>query len=144
MSAENNSLTGLEIIESLQGLQKVADTIHDPNTKIDRVRLGIGVLAAGTLLKHQFIVSSAQVIGREPDAPPSDIIMFSSGMFFIARLDSYGYLLDEDIPVDCLSLNFVEPEIIGADVRDARAMKPLTLQVPVLAIDSFRSAEAAA
>lgn len=144
MSAENNSLTGLEIVDSLQGLQKIADTIPDVNIKLSRIRWGIGVLAAGSLLEHHYLVSSAQVIGREPDASPSDIIMFDRGMLFIAQLDSFGYLLDDDIPVDCLSLNFVEPEIFGADARDAKVMKPLIFQVPVRAIDLFCSAETAA
>lgn len=143
MYAESSSHTGLEIIDSLQGLQKIVDNINDPDAKFDRARKGVGWLGAGILLDHQFIVSSAQVFGKDPDTSPRERVLFNDGMFFIATLSSYGYLLDKDIPVDCLSLNFIDPEIIGADERDARLFRLLMLQVPVLAIDSCSSAEAA-
>ena len=138
----HNSPVGIEILDSLKGLQLIADRLDDPTVKSRRLKQGLQELSAGGLLEHQYLVSSAQVIGREPGAAPSEVVLFDLGLFFIATLDAFGYIRDYTIPIDCLSLNIVEPEVIGADERDAPLFRLMTLQVPVLAIDSCCSAEA--
>ena len=128
--------TGHEIIDALQGLQKVADNIDREEQKIAHIRRAIGLLSARTLLGGQFMVSALQVLAKDPDTAPDDRVLFDQNMVFIAELDSYGYLLDNGVPVDSLALNFLHPEIIGLDEIDERKMRDFTLQVPVLAIES--------
>ncbi len=135
--------TGNEIIDGLQGLQIVADHIDVIDKKIAHVKGAMGLLAARTLLGRQFMISTAQVLGKDPDAQPDDRILYSNGLLFIAELDSFGYLLDHGIPIDSLSLNFLHPEVIGIDDRTERLIRGFTFQVPVLAIESCISAEAA-
>jgi hypothetical protein len=128
--------TGHELIDALQNLQKVADHIDHDEQKIDHIRQAIGLLSARTLLGGQFMVSALQVLGLDPDTAPNDRVLFNQNMIFIAELDSFGYLLDNSVPVDCLSLNFLHPEVIGLDLIDERKIKEFTFQVPVLAIES--------
>jgi len=130
------SPTGHEIIDALQGLQKVADNIDREDQRIAHVRRAIGFLSARTLLGGQFMVSALQVLAKDPDTAPDDRVLFDQNMVFIAELDSYGYLLDNGVPVDSLALNFLHPEIIGLDEIDERKMRDFTFQVPVLAIES--------
>lgn len=128
--------TGHEIIDALQGLQRVADNIDHVDKKIDHIRTAIANMAARTLLGRQFMVSSFQLLGKDPDNAPDERKLFDRNIVFVAELNSYGYLLDDDIPIDCLSLNFLHPEVIGLDDIDDRKMRTFTLQVPVLAIES--------
>lgn len=141
MSHEFNS--GHGIIDSLQDLQIIADRINDPETKIGHVRQIMGILAARELIGEQFMVSSAMALAQRPDDDPSQRILFNRGMLFVARLESYNYLLDYGIPIDSLTLTFQEPEVIDVLPEDSPAFKTLTLQVPVRAIDSFISTKAA-
>lgn len=135
--------TGNEIIDDLQGLQILADHISVIDQKIAHVKGVMNFLAAKTLLGRQFMISTAQVLGKDPDAGPDDRIVYNDGLLFIAELDSFGYILDHGIPIDSLSLNFLHPEVIGIDDRTERLIRGFTLQVPVLAIESCVSAEAA-
>ena len=128
--------TGHEIIDALQGLQIMADNIEPVEQKIDHIRSAIAHLAARTLLGKQFMVSTLQVLGKDPDTEPDDRVFFNQNMIFIAELDSYGYLLDNGVPVDSLALNFLHPEVIGLDEVDEQKIRDFTFQVPILAIES--------
>jgi hypothetical protein len=64
-------------------------------------------------------------------------------MLFIASLGLFGYMIDQDLPVDSLTLQFVAPEVFGVPPEEVPKFKSLTFQVPVLAIDSCILAEAA-
>ena len=137
-------MTGHEVIDSLQDLQVVANRIVTPDTKISHVREVMGVLATHSLLGHQFMISSGWVLGRHPDAAPDKRLVFSNGIFFVGELDTYGYVIDEDIPLDSLMLGFTHPEVIGVEPgEETEAFRNLTLEVPVLSIDSCMLAEAA-
>lgn len=143
VSRFNQQPTGNGIIDELQGLQIVADTIDVIDRKIAHVRGAMGLLAAKTLLGRQFMISTAQVLGKDPDAEPDDRILYNDGLLFIAELDSFGYLVDHGIPIDSLALNFLHPEVFGIDDRTEQLIRGFTFQVPVLAIESCISAEAA-
>jgi len=132
--------TGHEIIDALQGLQKVADNIDRDKQKIDHIRKGITLLAARTLLGKQFMVSTIQVLGKDPDMAQYDRVLFDRNMIFVAELDSFGYLLDNGVPVDSLALNFLHPDVIGLDEGDEQVIREFTFQVPILAIESCISA----
>ena len=128
--------TGHEIVDALQGLQKVADSIDYETQKINHIRQAMSLLATRTLLGKHFMVSALQVLGKDPDSAPDDRVLFNSNMVFVAELDSFAYLLDNGVPVDSLALNFSHPDIIGLDERDERKMRDFMFQVPVLAIEA--------
>lgn len=134
--------TGVERVDSLKGLQPVVDTIDNPDEKISHIRNTLGIMGTHDLLEHQFMVGAAEVWAR-PRFDSRRLIHFGEGFLFIAKLEAVGYLLDPNVPLDTLSLNFSDPEVWGVDELDAPDFKTLKFQVPVLAIDSCMSAEAA-
>lgn len=134
--------TGMDRVDSLKGLQLVADTYDNPEEKLTHIRNALGSMGAHDLLEHQFMVAAAEVWAR-PRFDSRRLIHFGEGFLFIAKLEAVGYLLDPHVPLDTLSLNFTDPEVWGIDEVDAPDFKVLKFQVPVLAIDSCMSAEAA-
>jgi len=129
--------------ESLVGLQKMADSIGDPFQKVEQVKKALGFMAARKLLDHQYMVNANLVLASKADMPPMELLKFSDGLFFVGLLDAYSYMLDPDLPMDSLALNFKQPDVIGILPEEVEAFKSLQLRVPVLAIDTFVSAEAA-
>lgn len=140
--AELYQPTGFEPVDSLKGLQVIADKINDPSAKVAHVRKALKLMGAGALLEHQFMVGANEIWAKQPDEP-SDLIHFTEGLLFIGQLDAFSYMLDPDVPIDSLSLNFTMPEVWGVASEDVEQFKALKFQVPVLAIDSYLSAEAA-
>lgn len=134
--------SGNDMVDSLRSLQIVADTIDTPNDKIAHVRRAIRALAAGSLLGKQMMVDGVTVYAANPDAQPDERVIYRN-MLFIGRLNVFSYLLDDDIPVDSLTLNFDTPAVVGASQDDSSYFERLTMQVPVLAIDSCVLAEVA-
>ena len=135
--------TGNDLIDSLRGLQLVADQIDDPDRKIAHIKTAIGVIAAGQLIGKQMMVEAATIFARDPDHDPNERILFREGMLFIASLSVFSYMLDQDIPVDSLTLQFVSPDVLGVMPEEAPNFKALTFQVPILSIDSCMLAEVA-
>ena len=137
MSTEfHQNSTGHEMVDALQGIQKVADNIDQAAQKIEHVKRAMSLLATRTLLDKHFMVSALQVLGKDPSSGPDDRVVFNSNMVFVAKLDSFAYLLDNGVPVDSLALNFSHPDIIGLDERDDRKLRDFMFQVPVLAIEA--------
>ncbi len=134
--------TGNEIVDVLRGAQLVADTIDDPDIKIAHIKKTVGFLAAGQLLGRQMLVDAATIFAHSPFEMAGDQYLFQ-GLLFVAKLQVYGYMLDEEIPVDSLTLNFNEPEVFGVAPEDSPSFKLLNFQVPVLAIDRCVLTEAA-
>lgn len=135
--------SGNEVIDNLRGLQLIADQIDDPDRKIAHVKTAIGILAAGQLIGKQMLVEAATIFAQDPDRDPNERILFGQGMLFIARLSVFSYMMDHDIPVDSMTLQFVSPEVFGVMPEEAPSFKALTFQVPILSIDSCILAEAA-
>ncbi len=126
----------LEIVESLQGLQKVADKIDSPDQKIEHVLRVCNFLHAHELLKKQFMVDSLQAFSHSINQPSTQLTLFQRGLIFVGRLDSFNYLQDYDIPVDSLTLSFSQPHVLDIDPEDSNTFQPLKLLVPILAIQS--------
>ena len=134
--------SGNEIVDVLRGAQLVADTIDDPDAKIAHIKKTVGFLAANQLLGKQMLVDAATIYAQSPYETARDQFRFQ-GLLFVAKLEVFGYMLDDDIPVDSLTLNFDEPEVFGVSPEDSPSFKILTFQVPVLAIDRCVLTEAA-
>lgn len=134
--------TGFEAVDSLKGLQVLADKIDDPTIKIEHVRKVLRLIGAPALLHRQFMVGANEVWASPAEAS-RDLLHFKDGFLFVGQLDEFGYMLDPDVPLDSLSLNFNQPEVWGVNSEEAERFKALTFQVPVLAIDSYFSTEAA-
>lgn len=86
------------------------------------------------------MVNTLQVLGKDPDSAPDDLLFYNSNITFVAKLGALRYLLDYDIPVDSLTLSFANPKVLGLDERDERKLRAFTFQVPVLAIEACISA----
>lgn len=134
--------TGNEIVDELRGIQLIADMIDDPDAKIRRVRNTVRLVAAHQLLGRQMMVDAATLYAHVPFEASNEQYRFE-GLLFIAKLNIIGYMLDEDIPVDSLTLNFESPEVFGVSPEDNPSFEILTFQVPVLSIDRCLLAEAA-
>lgn len=142
MAQEGIANTGTLIIDALQGLQLKADQATEFNRKVAVVKEGLGLVAARQLIGREFWVSSVQAFGKRPD-DEGYREYFKNEIFFMGRLASYTYLADPDVPVDSLAVNFIDPTVMGAEPDSYERIRQMTLQVPVLAIDSCHSAEAA-
>ncbi len=134
--------SGNDVVDSLRDLQIVADTMDEPDDKIAHIRLAIGLLAADALIGKQTMIDAAMVYAANPDAQPDELIIFRN-MLFIGRLNVFSYLLDDDIPVDSLTLKFEKPAVVGASPDDSLQFERFSMQVPILAIDSCVMAEVA-
>ena len=110
-----------------------ADQIDDPDAKIKHVRNMLQIVGAAELLGRPFMVDATEVWGKRPDTQ-RELIRFTDGLLFVGQLKAFGYMVDPDIPIDSLSLNFSAPEVLGVDLEDEFAFKSLSLQVPVLAV----------
>jgi hypothetical protein len=135
--------TGHQLVDAIIGLQIIADNSDDPDAKLRYLRTGLATVNARQLITRQFLVSSFQAFVQGPDMSPDTRSFYDSGLFFIGKLDLYRYLLDEEVPVDSLLLDFVQPEVIGAAKSDLAQIKQWRIQVPILAIESCIDAEAA-
>jgi hypothetical protein len=130
------------LVESMQGLQRIADEkIDDPDQKIHYIRAGVRILGAGEFIDTKVMVTAATVMAKTNMATESERLLFSSGLMFIGNLSLYGYLFDPDLPIDSLALNFTEPDVIGIGPEEVPTFQKMTFQVPVLAIDSCLAAE---
>lgn len=137
MSAEfNYSPTGYDFFDSLKGLQKIASEIIDPDHKIERVRKTLGIVMASKQIEKQFMVISQRLFIKNPDESPDSLKLYDREFMFIGQLDTFSYMFDEDVPVDSLVLNFINNDVIGADEKVSKVLRTMTLQVPILALES--------
>lgn len=137
MSEEfNYAPTGHELFDSLKGLQKIANEIIDPDQKIDRVRKTLGFVMAGQQIDKQFMVISQRLFIKTPDDAPDSLRLYNREFMFIGQLNTISYMFDEHVPVDSLILNFVDSDVIGADKKVSKVLRTMTLQVPILALES--------
>jgi hypothetical protein len=137
-------LTGNDVVDSLQVLQVSTDILVDDDMrKIEQVSKVIKAQRAGELLGHHLMVSSSLVLAKNPDSSPQSRTLFAKGLVFEGQLDSYEYLLDNGIPIDSLTLNFIEPSVFGVEPEDEPFFRSLRLQVPVLAISTCIDTRAA-
>lgn len=136
--ARNETITGNIIIDELQGLQRVIDGYDDFEAKLERVRQGIHLVGAHSLLEQSCLVVAHQALGKSEDDAPEDRMLYQDGLMFTASLDAFSYLFDRDIPIDSLSCNFRTPDLLEAQQGpEVEAFQRLTLQVPVLAIETL-------
>ena len=137
MSAEfNYSPTGYDFFDSLKGLQKIASEIIDPDHKIERVRKTLGIVMASKQIEKQFMVISQRLFIKNPDESQDSLKLYNREFMFIGQLDTFSYMFDEDVPVDSLVLNFINNDVIGADENVSKVLRTMTLQVPILALES--------
>ena len=72
--------TGNEMIDSLRGLQLVADQIDDPDRKIAHIKTAIGVIAAGQLIGKQ-MVEAATIFAQDSDRAPDERILLGKACY---------------------------------------------------------------
>ena len=131
---------GIETFDSLKGLQGVVGAIRNPDEKLKRVADGVKLLGAGALLGHLYLVTAREAyVG--PLGQTGDVTRLTREMTFISELDELRYLLDPDVPVDTLMLDFASPEAWYAGAEDIGPLRDCRLQVPVLSLATAVSAE---
>ena len=128
-----------DLIDWLIGIQKVANEILDVERKVGQVREALATLSIAPLIDQQFFIDCALIFAKDPDLATDERHMFPRGMAFTGRLDGFHYLLDYEVPVDSLTVNFLEPSIMDPDIERRDEFKAQTFQVPVMAIDSHVS-----
>ncbi|HVW23658.1 MAG TPA: hypothetical protein VHB51_04230 [Candidatus Saccharimonadales bacterium] len=139
-------LTGNDIIDQLQAVQKTADReFSDPDSKIETITEIVRAMGAGAILDHGFFASTSVAYGLHPDMDPNNRIWYKDGITFTARLEEFRYAYRPALPLDSLMLTFVDPQIFEAigDDQMAEDLSKLTIEVPVLAVDSCLLMDAA-
>ena len=131
--------TGDLTIDKLQQSQIMADLLPRPELKIAQITDTIHFIGA-VLLGNQLMISAHNFFIKEPDAPPQDRIFMPNEMLFVAELNSYNYMIDPDIPIDSLILDFENPEVFNVDPADATRIRQTSFQVPILAIETCMAA----
>lgn len=147
--------TGNPIVDSLQGLQTEVCNRKSLEAKYGYLREALVDIPAASLLERNFTIGSGLVFGIDPRKAKEDRVLFN-GMRFQGWLSRMTYMYDPEVPVDALMFNFLNPKIISTTtvgdtlpnlaqaesdiVRvesfDTARLRCLTLQVPVLAIES--------
>ncbi|HVC36622.1 MAG TPA: hypothetical protein VNE40_04260 [Candidatus Dormibacteraeota bacterium] len=127
-------ITGSETVDVLQGLQKVVNSMSSIGQRIEHLKRTINFIRAGKLFGNHFLVDAFMAIGKEEGMADQEYALYHGGLTFIGQLNTFGYFQDTDVPLDSLTLNFSDPELLVADQRDDLQERILRLQVPVLAI----------
>lgn len=139
--------TGHDMVDTLRGVQLMVDRLDTFPDKVGYIRRILGYVSVREIFGSKLLVATSMAMAKGPDTPPDERILFGDGLLFTATADSVAYLYDPDIPIDALSLEFEDPEIMEAallaDPDEAAALTKLRLQVPVMAIDSVMELDAA-
>ncbi len=152
-------LTGNETVDALQGLQRLADNIDNPDKKLAFIRSRLPVTQAGKLLGTRLFVGASDIFMQEADKPSNQKVRFTDRLAFMGGLCQITYMLDEDIPVDSLTLVFEAPEVFTViqngqnqlsstsevqqfDTARQETFRSALFQVPVLEIDACEAMSA--
>ena len=145
--------SGNEIVDTIKGVQVMANGIANPERKLDYVRRTLRMTRIMELRGQELMVGAARTFLRRPDDAPDELIGFNRSFLFAGRLCNAGYLLDQTIPVDTLTLHFDEVEVLDIterpeqsvvmngtkmqfDMSDLPSFRRAVFEVPVLAIES--------
>jgi hypothetical protein len=128
--------TGHEVVDGLRALQIAALAIDDTKARLHAIQSGVHKLRpAETLLGRRLIIDSGLVLAREPDSDPRSLIIFNKGLLFEAEAESLAMFVDDDIPLNDLTLDFSGPELIMTDTpEEAAYFRRLAFKVPVMGI----------
>lgn len=139
--------TGHEAIDTLRGVQVMVDHLDTFPKKLEYIKRSLGLVSIQRVFGSRLLVATSMAMAKGPDTPPDVRLVFEDGLMFTAMADSIAYLFDPDIPIDALSLEFDNPEIMETalfgEAEEAAELAKLRLQVPVMAIDSVMELDAA-
>lgn len=127
--------TGNQILDEVAVLQMDAGKYPAGRDKIDYIFDAVRSSRAGSLLGRTYFINSLMAFGKVHDAKPRTHILFPDGLVFTGLAAAYRYMLDEETPMDCITVCFEDVSI--GEARIAGDIVPLAqIQVPVLAIQS--------
>lgn len=128
---------GNEALDSLRNLQLILDNIDDPRLKKECAREAVAEVPSEGLIDEHFEVESAMVVGSlYLDGYRPRRYLFNHGMRFIGKAAAYNYFRNPYELVDCLTVRFIEPEVILPE-HNQGDFDLFTFEVPVLAIDAL-------
>jgi hypothetical protein len=131
-----------EIIRRFRIAQEAANVYTDPDEKVRQAPVLLDSLDLFDLKGREFMADAALVFGRKPNYPPNVHKLFPTGFLFMGVLDNYGNLVDDDVPIDAITANFVNPEVVGVLPDEVPGFSRLTFEVPFLAFNSLVAIEA--
>jgi hypothetical protein len=129
-------LTGNEIIDSLQNLQRHVDKLHTSAEKIECFKMARQPLGTHRLIGSSLMISTALAFGRGLDMPPDRLLKFGEGLMLTAKVERLDYVADPLLPLDSLILMVEEPSVFVEDPLETEAFSKLSLRIPILAIDT--------
>jgi hypothetical protein len=142
MSIEyGESLTGNDIIDQVQGLQRLVAPLRDPDAKVTRARSVLRLLPTHTLGEDDFEISALTAYAGSADLPPHNWDVLN-GVQLVGRASLVTYLYDEEAPVDSLAIRVTEPLMIGLNPVEDLGHPISNLYLPVLDIVTFKNPEA--
>ncbi|MDL2363336.1 MAG: hypothetical protein QFB86_03070 [Patescibacteria group bacterium] len=137
MSHENRlPFSENEIIPRLRAVQEVFMKNDDPIKQTENTKVALAALDLDQLLGETLLIDSSLAFARRPDESLDTRMMYPSGFMFLGRLIGYAQLVDEDVPVNAVTVNFSNPDIITLPSEEAIGMRRLQLEIPVLAINT--------
>ncbi len=136
MSAEIGH-TGLAIVDSLQGVQMMANNINAAERKLEYVRNSVAIIGALSLKGTKLFVSAAEWWVEQPDPTYS---YFKYPFTLRAEVTALTYLYDLEVPVDSLSLKVNPIEVLYVNLDDEAAFLDSIINVPVLSIITAQAA----
>lgn len=140
MSNAEQCITGNETVDLLRGVQLTARHIADVDNRIAKVQSTLNFIGAERLIGRELLVRCAWALAHEQDQAQNDHLLVYQPMLFAGQLDEFAYVVDEDVPIDSLTLDFTQPTLIDA-CQDG--LKRIRLKVPILAITECITIEAA-
>jgi hypothetical protein len=121
-----------EIVSQLQTVQLETDMFSEPASRLHDIRKGVAKSGIDAMLGMEIELASNRIFARPPQTTNEFGIL--PNIAFSGRLHEVGYLADDDVPIDELTLNFIEADVQGVDSRDAVLLKEFVIQVPILSL----------
>lgn len=132
-----------EILPRLRSVEELHHRFADDPDRSSYEVQAIDALELGCLVGRQVFINSALAFARRPDQPVHTRLMFPTGFLILGQIVHYATLTDEEIPLDSVTVNLRNAEVIDIAPEEVAVFKKLEFEIPILAINSLVYAEAA-
>jgi hypothetical protein len=130
----NESITGNEIIDSMQGVQRMVRPLPTLEMKTAQIRQVLRLLPLEDLYNHVLSINARRVFFPSDDRP-EDYRDVAENVELVAQVEepsrALKYAYDEDAPIDSLSVYFVNPILVEFDAEKVLGYRPQRAQIAV-------------
>src|SRR5206468_9707781 len=101
-----------EIIPRFRVVQEIHHCFSDSDEQKTQTDATINALELDKLLGKQLMINSLIAYARKPDMPPDTHIRFPRGFLFFGELVGYSQLIQPEEPINAVTANFANPDVI--------------------------------